>query len=152
MALSSQDWITAQTNDPNLKFVMDCLIEGRIPNEEETESRGIDYRFTSNWDKYTFVDEVLHKTVTLKDESVKLLCLPKALQGDAFRAYHDDLGHQGRERTSSLIKRRFFSWTGAVCQVESTALWSMYQKKDCPNKSSRTCHYNIIGTHGTHLH
>ena len=108
MALSSQDWITAQTNDPNLKFVMDCLIEGRVPKAEETESRGIDSRFTSNWDKYSFVDGVLHKTVTFKDESVKVLCLPKALQEYVFRAYHDDLGHQGRERTSSLIKRRFF--------------------------------------------
>lgn len=34
--------------------------------------------------------------------------LPTSLTDIIFRAYHDDLGHQGRDRTTSLIRRRFF--------------------------------------------
>ena len=36
------------------------------------------------------------------------MCLPRSLQEDPFKAYHDDLGHQGRDRTLSLLKQRFF--------------------------------------------
>ena len=37
--------------------------------------------------------------------------MPEKLQTDMFRAFHDDLGHQGRARTLSLMKRRLF-WPG----------------------------------------
>ena len=36
------------------------------------------------------------------------LVLPTILSETIFQAYHDDLGHQGRDRTMSLIKRSFF--------------------------------------------
>ena len=37
--------------------------------------------------------------------------MPENLRTDVFKAYHDDLGHQGRDRTLSLIKRRLY-WPG----------------------------------------
>ena len=51
-----------------------------MQRRQSQESRGIDSRFTSNWDKYTFVDVVLHKKVSIKYESVKMLFLSKALE------------------------------------------------------------------------
>ena len=36
------------------------------------------------------------------------LVLPEALRDLVFKCFHNDLGHQGRDRTASLIKRRFF--------------------------------------------
>ena len=75
--------------------------------------------------------------MTFKDECVKVLCLPKALQEDVFRAYHDDLGHQGRERTSSLIKRRFV-FTG----LEQFVRWKVQhcdrciRRKTAPTKAA----------------
>lgn len=43
--------------------------------------------------------------------------LPQAVRKDVFKALHDDLGHQGRDRTLSLFKQRFF-WPGMVTFVE----------------------------------
>ena len=37
-------------------------------------------------------------------QKVSQLVVPEKFQTDMFRAYHDDLGHQGRARTLSLIK------------------------------------------------
>ena len=37
------------------------------------------------------------------------MSLPQSLRDDIFQAYHTDLGHQGRDRTLSFIKRCFYS-------------------------------------------
>ena len=42
---------------------------------------------------------------------MKQLVVPERLPIDMFKAYHDDLGHQGHDRTLSLMKRRIF-WPG----------------------------------------
>ena len=52
----------------------------------------------------------LEKT-TFNGEGIEQLVLPTSLTDTIFKAYHDDLGHQGRDRTTSLIRRRFF-WPG----------------------------------------
>ncbi|MCW4344300.1 MAG: RNase H-like domain-containing protein, partial [Candidatus Thiodiazotropha endolucinida] len=107
-ALSASDWRGAQSKDACIKFVIDCLLEGRKPTADEAENMMVDRRYVSDWEQYKLIDGVLYKKVVVKKEEVNRLCLPKALQEDIFKAYHDDLGHQGRERTLSLIKRRFF--------------------------------------------
>ena len=43
--------------------------------------------------------------------------LPTTLVETVFKAYHDDLGHQGRDRTTSLIRRRFF-WPGMMDDIK----------------------------------
>ena len=49
----------------------------------------------------------LHRKVTLNGQNFLQLILPPAFQEDVFEALHDDLGHQGRDRTISFIKQRF---------------------------------------------
>ena len=44
--------------------------------------------------------------------------LPSSLAETIFRAYHDDLGHQGRDRTTSLIRRRYF-WPGMNTYIKT---------------------------------
>ena len=41
-----------------------------------------------------------------------------AFREDIFEALHDDLGHQGRDRTMSLIKQRFF-WPGMDTYIKN---------------------------------
>ena len=44
-------------------------------------------------------------------QKVSQLVVPEKFQTDMFRAYHDDLGHQGRAQSMSLMKRRLV-WPG----------------------------------------
>ena len=107
--LLAKDWRQAQSEDRNLRFVVNCLLEGCKPTAEDAENQGVDRRFVADWDKYHLKDGVLYKNATVSKEDFDLLCLPQSLRDEVFQAYHTDLGHQGRGRTLSLIKRRFFS-------------------------------------------
>ena len=63
------------------------------------------------WDKLLLSNGVLHRKVTLNGQNFLQLVLPPAFREDVFEVLHDDLGHQGRDRTMLLIKQRFF-WSG----------------------------------------
>ena len=110
-ALTSQDWSKAQQSDRNLQFVIDRLIEGQRPTIEQLKAQSIDKRYLLDWDKYSLKESVLHRTTLLNGEECDQLVLPASMKDTIFKAYHEDLGHQGRDRTTSLIKRRFF-WPG----------------------------------------
>ena len=56
-------------------------------------------------------DGVLLRESVQQCQKVSQLVVPEKFQTDMFRAYHDDIGHQGRARTLSPIKRRLF-WPG----------------------------------------
>ena len=51
------------------------------------------------------------RTTLPNGEECDQLVLPASMKDTIFKAYHEDLGHQGRDRTTSLIKRRF-CWPG----------------------------------------
>ena len=68
----------------------------------------VDRRYVYDWEQYKLIDGVLYKKSTINNEKRNRMCLPRSLQEDLFKAYHDDLGHQGRDRTLSLRKQRFF--------------------------------------------
>ena len=70
------------------------------------EESKIDKRFFRDWDKYVIEDRVLLRESVQQGQKVSQLIVPQKFQTDMFRAYHDDLGHQGRVRTMSLMKRR----------------------------------------------
>ena len=56
-------------------------------------------------------DGILRRKNIINGQDVLQLVLPQKLRYDVFQALHDDLGHQGRDRTLSLVKQRFF-WPG----------------------------------------
>lgn len=110
-ALSTNDWKRAQHADADISFVIDHVISGHRPNAQQVEAHGIDKRLLRDWEKYAVHDDVLFRNGTVDGQQCKQLILPAPLRDIVFKAYHDDLGHQGRDRTLSLIKRRMF-WPG----------------------------------------
>lgn len=52
-----------------------------------------------------------------------------------FKALHDDLGHQGRDRTTSLFKQRFF-WSGMDTFIEDNV-------RNCPRCTLRKTHSSL---------
>ena len=107
-ALTSRDWKKAQATDVNLKFLLDNIHEGYKPSGQDAEKNGVDQAFLTDWDTYTVKDGVLYKRHFVNGEECNQLVLPDKLKETIFSAYHDDLGHQGRDRTTALIKQRFF--------------------------------------------
>ena len=52
IVLTAYDWRGAQSSDPALKFVIDCLIENRKPTTEEAEIHMVDRRYVYDWEQY----------------------------------------------------------------------------------------------------
>ena len=110
-ALKTTDWKRAQLADRNISQILEYLALGHRPLNRMVEESKIDKRFFRDWDKYVIEDGVLLRESVQQGQKVSQLVVPEKFQTDMFRAYHDDLGHQGRARTLSLMKRRLF-WPG----------------------------------------
>ena len=65
-ALSAKDWRQAQSEDCNLRFVVNCLLEGCKPTAEDAENQGVDRRFVADWDKYRLKDGVLYRRYAMQ--------------------------------------------------------------------------------------
>ncbi|MCG8034843.1 MAG: DDE-type integrase/transposase/recombinase, partial [Candidatus Thiodiazotropha taylori] len=108
-ALSSKDWHKAQRNDQTLKCIIDQLKEGSRVHAPPTQSApSMDHRYFKDSDRLFMLHDVLYRRVELNGQTFQQLVLPLAFRDVVFHAFHDDLGHQGRDRTTSLIKQRFY--------------------------------------------
>ena len=108
-ALSSKDWRKAQRNDPTLKNIIDQLEAGsRVLAPQTSTSPSVDRRYFKDSERLFMSHGVLYRKVTLNEQEFEQLVLPMAFREVVFKAFHDDLGHQGRDRTTSLIKQRFY--------------------------------------------
>ena len=63
--------------------------------------------------------------------------LPATLIDTVFKAYHDDLGHQGRDQTTSLIRRRIF-WPGMMVDIKQRIRLCerCIRRKNAPTKAA----------------
>ena len=105
------NWQKAQTDDRNINFIINHLNTEQKPTAAQVVRNGIDQRYMYEWEKFKFKEGVLYRSTEINGETVDQLVLPTTLKDVIFSSYHDDLGHQGRDRTISLIRHRFF-WPG----------------------------------------
>ena len=107
-ALTAQAWQNAEAVDANISFVIDTFLAKSRPTVQQANSQNIDASYLTDWERYSVKDGVLYKTEVISGEMFNRLVLPEALRDLVFKSYHNDLGHQGCDRTASFIKRRFF--------------------------------------------
>ena len=111
-ALSSKDWRKAQREDATLRVIINHLQTGsRVPAQQIQTNPVIDRRYLKDWDKLFLHQDVLYRKAVINGQDFQQLVLPLAFRDVVFQALHDDLGHQGRDRTISLVKQRFY-WPG----------------------------------------
>ena len=70
-----------------------------------------DARYAKDWDKLYLCADILYLKGTVSNQEFRQLAVPLTFRDEVFKALHSDLGHQGRDRTTSLIKQRFY-WPG----------------------------------------
>ena len=114
--VTAKDWRKAQLQDMSLSFLIKCLEAGLPAPSRGSLDQSADAKYIKEWDKMLLSNRVLHKKVTLNGQN--FLQLSSHQFEDVFEALHDDLGHQGRDRTMSLIKQRFF-WPGMDTYIKN---------------------------------
>ena len=111
-ALTDHDWRKAQQQDPTIKLAIQYLKSGvRKPASQILADPLYDARYLKDWDKLYLRDGILYRSGIVSNQDFQQLVVPITYRDDIFKALHSDLGHQGRDRTTSLIRQRFF-WPG----------------------------------------
>jgi len=100
------DWESEQKKDSLLKQVLQAINspDGRDALPKTTLFRS----FHRDWDHFQIKERVLFHC---KSESEDRLVIPSSHKEEAFRLLHDEMGHMGRDRTTSLLRERFY-WPG----------------------------------------
>lgn len=118
-AFKQIDWSKEQRSDQTIGRIIDLISCGFIPNKgvlnDETSET---CRYFREWRKLFMKDGVLYRSTTLDGEEVHQLVLPPLYQHLVLKSLHDDLGHQGKDRTLFLLRSRFY-WPGLESDVDT---------------------------------
>ena len=116
--LSQIDWRAEQTVDSTLNRVRQIFTSGHKPTKRQIALESKDAQsFLRQWDSLFLKDDILYRRHNLYGTTVNQLVLPEIYRDIAPVGLHDEAGHQGRDRTLSLVKSRFY-WPGMDGDVE----------------------------------
>ena len=128
----TSDWVQAQCDDPGLAIIRDWMASKhdreaekefsvrlrQLPKRENVEY----WRNRSNYHKHNDL-VYLRRSLPNDPEAVDLFIVPRSLRSSALNGCHHEAGHQGRDRTISLVKERFW-WPGYAADAANAV-------KDC---------------------
>ena len=94
-------------------------------------------KYMREWKKFSFVDGVLYRNTVLDGQQTLQLVLPPNYRATVLKHLHDDQGHQGRDRTLSLGRQRFY-WPGLEADVQHKVKTCVLciQRKTVPKPSA----------------
>ena len=114
--MSSQDLIKAQEEDAVISSALQAVKQGKWP--EGNGSSPELARLKKEMGRLMMKDGLLHRlSKRPSGEEVTQLVLPREFREVVLKASHDDLGHLGIERTTDMLRNRFF-WPKLACDVE----------------------------------
>ena len=123
--LSQIDWPAEQTVDTTFYRVRQLLSSGHKPTKRQIALEPKPYqKVLKDWDNLFLKDDILYRKHSLNGTDVNQLVLPEVYRDIALQGLHDEAGHQGRYRTMSLVKSRFY-WPGMDGDIEKFV-------KNCP--------------------
>lgn len=104
------DLATLQAADPVLGAFVKYWKRQRPPSKEElsTACKGL-RKLTQQWSRIQMKDEVLYRQMQPPGERpIWQLLLPQCLKAEVLKHLHDNHGHQGIERTTTLVRSRCY--------------------------------------------
>ena len=109
---SLQDISQLQLADSNIANIRKYLDGNTKPN-----SRDVSTTVLRHWKQLHVIDNILYRQVASNGTTLDLLFMPQSLIPFVLQQLHDFAGHQGIERTVSLIRERFY-WGTVQKDVE----------------------------------
>ena len=113
---TNEDWIREQNQDIDIGQFIQLLKGNKI--EPETLTNDVNIMKRKKW-RYVIRNGLLHKKYVANNKETGYLqfLLPKLFRKQALEACHDEIGHLGIERTTNLIKDRFY-WPKMESDIE----------------------------------
>lgn len=134
----------AQKEDKNIGPVIECRQLNERPDKKQLKSFSAQSkRLIREWEKLTLDDDgILYQKTATRTQ----LVLPEKYKATVLKELHDDMGHQGVDRTTSLVRERYF-WPHMQQDIEHYVARScscLKQKK--PSREARAPLTNIVKT------
>ena len=113
---SNEDWVREQNQDPNIGQFIQLLKGNKVELKSLTDDANMMNRKKG---RYILRNGLLYKKCVSNNRETGYLqfVLPKLFRKQALEACHDEVGHLGIERTTSLLKDRFY-WPGMEDDIE----------------------------------
>ena len=118
------DWAKEQRSDDVIKRVIHFVEQGIPPSADQRSAESEKVRIMlREWKKLVMYDGVLYRVRENPDgEKIRQLILPEKYQREVMKSLHDDTGHLGIERTTELVRERFY-WphlaNNVMCYVKT---------------------------------
>ncbi len=155
-SLSKEEIRQAQKDDKDIRVISEHLQAGSRPPQQWRSVNSPAKVLLREWEKLK-LDE--HGILFRQTSQRKQLVLPTQFKRTVLREMHDEMGHQGLDRTTSLIRDRFF-WPYMQKDIENYVLRTcccIKQKKPCretraPLKNIKTTHpFELVSIDFLHL-
>uniref|UniRef100_A0A3Q2EEI4 Gypsy retrotransposon integrase-like protein 1 n=1 Tax=Cyprinodon variegatus TaxID=28743 RepID=A0A3Q2EEI4_CYPVA len=132
-----------QKDDPQIKVLLQSKFSGVRPSRQELNRLCPQGRsLFREWDKLELDEKgVLWR----KTAHRKQLVLPEQHKARVLHDLHDQMGHQGTDRTVSLIRDRFF-WPYMQREIEQYVMKCTCLKQKKPSRGIRAPLLNIVTT------
>lgn len=106
--LSIKELIAAQSSDPDISVVKEQIEKGKDVQSFKHSNSNVSLMLRES-SKFKIKRRLLYRVIKRSSgKEVSQLVLPAQYQPMVFKAMHDDIGHLGMERTTELIKDRFY--------------------------------------------
>ena len=110
---NKEDWVQLQYQDPDLKIIINYFNNNTIKKRpfQPSDNKTLKHYFRIQ-NQLKLIDGVLYRrTLSNNSQHQHLqyqIVLPKELFQRIMQGCHDETGHQGRDRTVSLVRERFY--------------------------------------------
>ena len=115
--LSTVNWQQVQDSDPVIGRLKMLLNSGDKVDCLEQESLDI-RKYLRERRNFDLKKDVLVRNALIDGMDVQQIVLPESMTDMVLKGLHDDVGHQGREKTSWLVKQRFY-WVGMDLDIRN---------------------------------
>uniref|UniRef100_H3A9F5 Gypsy retrotransposon integrase-like protein 1 n=1 Tax=Latimeria chalumnae TaxID=7897 RepID=H3A9F5_LATCH len=116
---SKEDLSTLQQNDPTIKRFLKYWKLGCNPTcqEHSAESPAVQ-KLVGQHKRISELNGVLYHIIqSAQGEEILQLLLPAVLKENVLKSLHDQMGHQGIDRTNNLVRSRCY-WPGMQSDIE----------------------------------
>ncbi|KAK3085220.1 hypothetical protein FSP39_000156 [Pinctada imbricata] len=104
--------------DPDLYLWFDIIQQQQKVTKQQLPPSTWQSTLLQNYDRLRVIDNILFREIIIDDQPKLQQILPSSLIPRVLNYLHDRFGHQGRDRTTSLVKDRFF-WPGMCKDIDN---------------------------------
>ena len=116
--ISQEEMTQLQKSDTVLMKLLNMKENQGKPAKQDVRKESKTFKkLLRDWDRLIERDSVWYRRVEIDGIEKHQLLLPQVLKPKVLKAYHDELGHQGIEKTTSLIRSRCY-WPGMSQDIE----------------------------------